>query len=134
VKAAQTGDREAFRRVMETQAPRLLAQARGLTRGDAAAAADLAQETFIEAWRCLGRYHGGCQLSTWLYGILLNRNRKRLRIVFRFPLFRAADDDRDVTALLPDPGPGPDERLGRRDRDERLLGFAYRSSSRKARR
>ena len=46
---------------------------------DRGAAEDLAQETLIEAWRCIHRYDGRCQFFTWLCAILLNRYRNSLR-------------------------------------------------------
>lgn len=45
------------------------AQLRRLLRGDAAAADDLAQETFLLAWRKLDRFRGEARFSTWLYRI-----------------------------------------------------------------
>jgi RNA polymerase sigma factor (sigma-70 family) len=36
------------------------------------AADDLAQETFLRAYRGLGRYRGGAKFSTWLYRIAYN--------------------------------------------------------------
>lgn len=52
---------------------------RHLTRGDAALADDLAQETFVTAWRTLARYNGGAAFATWLLGIAHNhwRNARR---------------------------------------------------------
>jgi RNA polymerase sigma factor (sigma-70 family) len=51
------------------------------TRGDSARADDLAQETFIRAWRGLGGYRGGSRFGTWLLGIAYNvfRNERRAR-------------------------------------------------------
>jgi len=45
------------------------AQLRRLLRGDEAAADDLAQETFILAWRKLDQFRGEARFSTWLYRI-----------------------------------------------------------------
>src|SRR5690348_11974443 len=45
------------------------AQLRRLLRGDAAAADDLAQETFLLAWRKLDQFRGEARFSTWLYRI-----------------------------------------------------------------
>lgn len=45
---------------------------RRLTRGDHALADDLAQETFLEAWRKLGQFHGG-SFAAWLYAIAWSR-------------------------------------------------------------
>ncbi|HWA28364.1 MAG TPA: RNA polymerase sigma factor [Lacunisphaera sp.] len=52
---------------------------RHLTRGDAALADDLAQETFVQAWRSLARFEGRASFPTWLLGIAHNhwRNARR---------------------------------------------------------
>lgn len=54
---------------------------RHLTRGDHALADDLAQETFLQAYRSLARFHGGSTFATWLFGIAYNhwRNARRRR-------------------------------------------------------
>ena len=57
-----------------------------LTRGDAHLADDLAQETFLKAWRKLHTYRGSARFSTWLFGIAFNefrtvaRQRKELTL------------------------------------------------------
>jgi RNA polymerase sigma factor (sigma-70 family) len=57
-----------------------------LARGDAHLADDLAQETFVKAWRKLHTYRGGAKFSTWLFGIAYNefrtvaRQRKELAL------------------------------------------------------
>jgi RNA polymerase sigma-70 factor (ECF subfamily) len=52
---------------------------RQLTRGDAALADDLAQETFVTAYRNLARFQNTAAFSTWLLGIAHNhwRNARR---------------------------------------------------------
>lgn len=45
------------------------AQLRRLLGDDPALADDLAQETFLLAWRKLGQFRGGSRFSTWLYRI-----------------------------------------------------------------
>jgi len=54
---------------------------RHLAHGDAALADDLAQETFIHAYRRLERFRGDARFSTWLLGIAHNhyRNSRRHR-------------------------------------------------------
>ncbi|HEX4292832.1 MAG TPA: sigma-70 family RNA polymerase sigma factor [Rhizomicrobium sp.] len=44
-----------------------------LTRGNHARADDLAQETFLEAWRAIASFRGESQFSTWLYRIAYSR-------------------------------------------------------------
>lgn len=44
-----------------------------LTRGNHALADDLAQETFLEAWRGIDRFRGESSFSTWLYRIAYSR-------------------------------------------------------------
>jgi RNA polymerase sigma-70 factor (ECF subfamily) len=44
-----------------------------LTRGRHALAEDLAQETFLEAWRGIANFRGESSFSTWLYRIAYSR-------------------------------------------------------------
>jgi RNA polymerase sigma-70 factor (ECF subfamily) len=46
-----------------------------MTRGDSHLADDLAQETFLKAWKKLSSYRGGARFSTWLFGIAINEFR-----------------------------------------------------------
>ncbi len=50
-----------------------------MTRGDAHLADDLAQETFVKAWKKLHAYRGGSKFSTWLFGIAVNEFRSVAR-------------------------------------------------------
>jgi RNA polymerase sigma-70 factor (ECF subfamily) len=40
---------------------------------------DLTQETFLQAMRSLPSYSGQSSMATWLYAILINQHRRRLR-------------------------------------------------------
>ena len=57
-----------------------------MTRGDTHLADDLAQETFVKAWKKLDTYRGGSKFATWLFGIAVNefrtvaRQRKELAL------------------------------------------------------
>jgi RNA polymerase sigma factor (sigma-70 family) len=75
---AQSGDAEAFCQLCRPHEARLFRQAISLC-GESALAEDLAQDTLVEAWRCLHRYNGRCQFFTWLCAILLNRYRNARR-------------------------------------------------------
>ena len=72
-------DRHAFGALVMRHQSAVRTFLRHLTRGDAALADDLAQETFIAAHKNLRRFRGGSQFSTWLLGIAHNhwRNARR---------------------------------------------------------
>jgi RNA polymerase sigma factor (sigma-70 family) len=52
---------------------------RHLTQGDEALADDLAQDTFVQAYRGLARFHGNSSFLTWLLGIAHNHHRNARR-------------------------------------------------------
>lgn len=59
---------------------------------------DIAQETFIRAYRALGQFRGDAQFYTWLYRIAVNTAKKQLLELKRDPLIfqsqmRSSDDD-----------------------------------------
>ncbi len=59
---------------------------------------DIAQETFIRAYRALGQFRGDAQFYTWLYRIAVNTAKKQLLELKRDPLIfqsqmRSNDDD-----------------------------------------
>jgi RNA polymerase sigma-70 factor (ECF subfamily) len=76
-----TDDRRAFEQLVRRHQGMVRAQLRRLVGGDAAQADDLAQETFVRAWRKLGQFRGEARFSTWLYRIayscFLQARRKR---------------------------------------------------------
>jgi RNA polymerase sigma-70 factor (ECF subfamily) len=59
--------------------PRIRRAALMLANGNAWDADDLAQETMLHAARGWPAFAGASQVHTWLYSILLNQHRKRLR-------------------------------------------------------
>jgi RNA polymerase sigma-70 factor (ECF subfamily) len=115
---AQAGDAEAFGEVCRVYETRLLRQAMALC-GSAALAEDLAQDTLVEAWKCLRRYNGQCQFFTWLCAILLNRYRNTVRQKRPMPFssFQARDQEglQDCIGRLADQEYLPDEVAQRRE-------------------
>jgi RNA polymerase sigma factor (sigma-70 family) len=79
-------DQHAFAELVRRHQSPVRAFLTRLTRGDAHLADDLAQETFLKAWRKLRTYRGTARFSTWLFGIACNefrtvaRQRKELTI------------------------------------------------------
>jgi len=91
---AQAGDVEAFSEICRVYETRLLRQAIALC-GDSTLAEDLAQDTLVEAWKCLRRYNGRCQFFTWLCAILLNRYRNTLRVKRPLPVSSLSGQEQD---------------------------------------
>jgi RNA polymerase sigma-70 factor (ECF subfamily) len=75
---ARRGDREAFSVLVERHASRVLSAAWRIV-GNRAEAEDVAQETFLAAYRALPTFRGESLFSTWLYRIAVNKCRDRLR-------------------------------------------------------
>jgi RNA polymerase sigma-70 factor (ECF subfamily) len=75
---ARRGDESAFAFLVERYGPMVLslAYASTLSRADAE---DVAQETFLVAWRGLARFRGDAAFSTWLYGLARSRCADRAR-------------------------------------------------------
>ena len=76
VTAAQAGDREAVDSLIRRHQSRIFNFALTLTAGGADAE-DLAQETFIRAFRGLSRFRGESSFRNWLYRIAVNAARTR---------------------------------------------------------
>lgn len=72
VRASRTGDPAAFARLVSRHQRMIHALAYRMT-GSLAEAEDLAQETFIAAWKQLGNFRGEASFSSWLYRIAVNR-------------------------------------------------------------
>jgi RNA polymerase sigma-70 factor, ECF subfamily len=65
-------DRGAFAEIVRRHQSLVRTLLRRLTCGDAALADDLAQESFLRAYRGLARYRGEARLSSWLYRVAYN--------------------------------------------------------------
>lgn len=109
VDAARAGDTGAFETLVLRHQARIVNYASALVR-DAGAAEDVAQETFVRAWRGLGGFRGESSFRTWLYRIASNVARTHVDRRGRQP--RIADrglDDGDEGLQLDDvPSGAPD--------------------------
>jgi RNA polymerase sigma factor (sigma-70 family) len=61
-----------FEALVRAHQSRVRQQLRRLTKGDHALADDLAQETFVLAWKHIGSFRGDARVGTWLYRIAYN--------------------------------------------------------------
>ena len=91
VAEAAAGNREAFDELVRRHQVRIYRLARVLAGGDGDAE-DLAQETFIRAFRGIARFRGDSSFGTWLHRIALNvikshvsRRARRPRVVSSTP-------------------------------------------------
>jgi RNA polymerase sigma-70 factor, ECF subfamily len=68
----QRDDRPAYAELVRRHQSQVRAVLRRLARGDEGLADDLAQETFMLAWRNIAKFRFEARFSTWLYRIAFN--------------------------------------------------------------
>ncbi|MDQ3146963.1 MAG: sigma-70 family RNA polymerase sigma factor [Actinomycetota bacterium] len=71
VAAARQGDRHAFEELVRATSAETYTLALRLM-GDEEDARDVVQDTYLRAFRAIGRFRGDAQFSTWLYRITAN--------------------------------------------------------------
>jgi RNA polymerase sigma-70 factor, ECF subfamily len=105
VKAAQRGDADAFRRLVERYQRRVYQLALGMVK-DPDEAMDIAQETFVRVHRYLPSFKGDSAFFTWTYRIATNlcldAARKRARGE-RVSLHAGDEQDADLEAAMDPP-------------------------------
>src|SRR2546428_11643050 len=91
-----------FRYNVQAAIPALRRYARALTR-NADIADDLVQDTLVRALRSEHLFHGG-DVRSWLYTILTNLNRNRLRSLARRPALSPIEDNHAPDLARPEAG------------------------------
>lgn len=99
VQRAQEGYLDAYEQLVHRHSKSVFHLAYRLL-GDHTVAQDLAQESFLEAWRALPRFRGEAAFGTWLYRITTNRCLNQLRRPGR-------PDPLDAVHQLATDAPGP---------------------------
>lgn len=114
VRAYREGDDGAFSELLDRHIGSVYAFAKRIC-GDAAMADDVAQETFVKAWRAIGRFDEDRSFKAWLFAIARNAAidalRKRRDVPFAAMSDDASDEDRFEDGLEDDsplPGEGFD--------------------------
>lgn len=92
LEAALRGDREAFGALVSRYAERIFNVAYRLV-GEEADAHDLAQDTFVSAFKALSTFRADARFSTWLYRIAVNKCKDWLRTRGRFEQPNEEDDE-----------------------------------------
>lgn len=126
VRGSQEGDLRAFEALVDRHQKRMINLAYRMT-GDYEEACDLVQEAFLSAYRSLGKFRGEARFSTWLYAIVVNKTRNRLRSIKgrgrirTVPLDSLGDPEAGSAAVDP---PSPEasalERLERKEIEARV--------------
>ena len=78
VRSAQKGDLRAFEALVEKYQKKMFNLAFRML-GDYEEAGDAVQEALLSAFRAIKKFRGEAKFSSWLYGIVLNQARNRLR-------------------------------------------------------
>ena len=78
VTRCREGDTEAFAVLVRRYQKRMINIAYRVV-GDYDGACDVVQESFLCAYRAIGKFRGDARFATWLYGIVLNQARSHLR-------------------------------------------------------
>jgi RNA polymerase sigma-70 factor (ECF subfamily) len=91
-----------FREDIQAAIPALRRYARALTR-EREAADDLVQDTLVRALRSEHLFHGG-EIRNWLFTILINLNRNRLRTLSRRPQYAPLEDADAPDTAVPEAG------------------------------
>ena len=112
IERAKGGDMAALEELVMVNADRLFMALRrfGLTDDEAQ---EVAQETFLRAWRALGRFEGRSQFFTWIYRIGFNEAQRKLGR--RRPAPAPSGPDDDPLDAVADEAPGPQERAEQRE-------------------
>lgn len=86
-------------------------------------AMDALQESFIKIYRHLGSFKEGSKFDTWVYRIVVNTCNDMLRknnAAMTESMIRSDEED-EYTLELPDPEPGPQEALLRKEQAAQIL-------------
>lgn len=107
VTLAQSGDQAAYN-LLVIKYQRRIERLIGRMVRDVDIIQDIAQETFIRAWRALHNFRGDAQFYTWLYRIAVNSAKKHLMDVKRDPIIteaalRGAESQEDETSYTDHP-------------------------------
>jgi RNA polymerase sigma-70 factor (ECF subfamily) len=122
VERARAGDSDAFRCLVERHSRDVFRVAFRMT-GNEQDAEDLVQETFLRAYRQIGKFDSRARFATWLYRIAMNCSLDLLRARRRrreadLPLKTEAGAD--IFDILPSGDPSPERLAVSRQLERRL--------------
>ncbi|TAL85031.1 MAG: sigma-70 family RNA polymerase sigma factor [Rhodanobacter sp.] len=101
VRAAATGDHDAFQRLYQAHVGRIHGALLRLTGYDRARAEDLTQEAFVRAWQKLSGFRHESAFGTWLYRLAVNVALMEIRARAADPVSTFDDDQLPETGQTP---------------------------------
>lgn len=108
---ARDGEDRAFATLIRRHQPSLYGFVRRYV-GEADAAVDVVQETFVAAWKALARFDGRRAFPVWLRAIALNKCRDRARrLAVRRLILGEKDEHSPEAQAQPDPAPDGEESM-----------------------
>ena len=109
------GDKEAFRLLVDRHSRSIFHVTFRMT-GNQQDAEELVQETFLRAYKALGRFELRSNFSTWLYRIAVNRTLdflsvKKMQNKDTYQIVDEPDPEEGRQIQLPATGPGPERMM-----------------------
>lgn len=124
IERARRGDPLAFEDLVKSHSTYIYNLAFHLTNGNHSEADDLAQMTFIRAFRAIRRFEGRSELRTWLHRITVNLWKNMVRSQVRRKYFHhrslnepVGEEDRGGVRDLPEPSSDPATQVERSELD-----------------
>jgi RNA polymerase sigma-70 factor, ECF subfamily len=111
------GDKDAFRLLVERHSRSIFRVVYRMT-GNQQDAEEVLQETFLRAYKSLGRFESRSNFGTWLYRIAVNRTldllssrKTQMQMKDGYQITDSLDPEESRQVQLPAPAPGPDRLL-----------------------
>jgi RNA polymerase sigma-70 factor, ECF subfamily len=111
------GDKDAFRLLVERHSRSIFRVVYRMT-GNQQDAEEVLQETFLRAYKSLGRFESRSNFGTWLYRIAVNRaldllssRKTQMQMKDGYQITDSPDPEESRQVQLPAPAPGPDRLL-----------------------
>jgi len=128
VSSCQKGEIDAFEALVEKYQKKMLNVAYRMI-GDYDEACEVVQDAFLSAYRAIKKFRGEARFSTWLYSIVLNLSKNRMkqlrtrgaREVYSIDA-RAETEEGSRRMDPPDPGPSVPEQIEKREVNARVQG------------
>ena len=127
IRAVLHGDTDRFADLVNTYQAQAIRMAFSFL-GNYEAARDVAQDAFVDPYRCLGSFRGHSRFSTWLYRIIINGCKDACRRRARQPAVAASVGDPDSVVAddglfvvdVDDTAAGPSDQLANQELSRRL--------------